>query len=339
METLSIHNSAGPKRHIKETERLEISILLQKHYSIREISSVLGRNHTSISREISRNSVNGEYDPRKANFKAKVRRKQSKYQGMKIRCNNNLEEYIQGKLRLGWTPELISGRLKEIDGDLPYVSHMGIYKWLYSAWGQTYCGYLPSKRSRKRRRRKKKGKRSIIPNRTGILHRSNAVNERKRFGHFEGDTIVSGKRHRSKVSLSVLYERKGRYVRLRKIPNLKPNTNADAIVLMSASFNRFKSLTLDNGIENAHHEQLPFDVFFCDPYASWQKGGVEQTNGLIRRFIPKGADIAHYSDEYIARIEYFLNHTPRKCLNFKTPYEIMSQNNLLNHPKVVRLRA
>ena len=133
-------------------------------------------------------------------------------------------------------------------------------------------------------------------------------------------------------------DRKSRYVRLRKILNLKPLTSCLAIEELGSGLH-FKSLTLDNGIENKDHEKLAhnldIDVYFCDPYSSWQKGSVENVNGVIRRFIPKGADIANYSDEYIQMIEGYINNKPKKCLSFKTPYEVMTENNLFlnkNHP-------
>lgn len=324
------------KGHIKAAERLEIYILLNKGYSYRDIARSLRRSHTSIGNEVSSNAVNGKYDPHKAHIKARVRRKKSKYQGMKVRGQPVVEAYVKYYLKKGWTPEQVAGRLKEVDIHLPYVSHMAIYKWLYSAWGQPYCKYLISQRYRPRRRRKKKTKRNLIPNRIGITERPTEVNTRKTFGHFEGDTVVSGKQYGS-VSLSVLEERKARYAKLRKIPNLKPHTNNHAIRRMTLNLNRFETFTLDNGVENTQHEKLSkklkVAIYFCDPYSSWQKGGVENLNKLIRRFIPKGSDISQFSHQQIAAIENKLNHTPRKCLNYKTPYEVMVENNLLSPNK------
>jgi len=327
------------KGHIKPAEQTEIYILLKKGYSKSDIADALDRCHTSIGREIKRNSENGIYNPRRAAQKARNRRKQSKYQGMKIRGKPELEKYVKEKLKLLWTPEKIAGRLKNVDIHLPYISSKGIYKWLYSSFGQAYCKYLPKQRyNPRKRKKKKKTKREMIPNRIGIEHRSEAANERREYGHYEGDTIVSGKRHNSTASLSVITERKARYVGLKKIKNLKPKTNNRAIKRMGKKLYR-KTLTLDNGIENKAHEklavQMMIDIYFCDPYSSWQKGGVENVNGIIRRFIPKGADIADYSDAEIQKIEDYLNHTPRKCLNYKTPYEVMVENNLFlnkSHP-------
>lgn len=326
------------KGHIKPEEQSEIYILLNKGYNKSEIADALKRCHTSIGREIIRNSENGVYDPHRAKQKARNRRKCSKYQGMKVRERPELEAYVKKWLKAGRTPDDISGRLKTVDTHLPYVSGKGIYKWLYSAFGQAYCEYLHKKRTKPKKKRGKKTRQEMIRNRVGIEYRSLAANERTEYGHFEGDTVVSGKRHHSKVSLLVIVDRKSRYVRLRKIWNLKPFTTRLAMEEISSGLH-FKTLTLDNGIENKDHEALAhnlgIEVYFCDPYSSWQKGSVENVNGVIRRFIPKGANIANYSDEEIQAIEDFLNHKPKKCLNYKTPYEVMVENNLFlnkNHP-------
>jgi len=315
--------------HFKDAERLELSILCGKGYSQREIGSALGRSQSSISREINRNSVKGRYKPKPAKVKARQRRKQSKYQGMKVRERPELEAYVVGKLELKWTPEEIAGRLKEIDTHLPYISAKGIYKWLYSVWGQAYCHLLPKQRHRPRKRRKKKTKREMIPNRIPIHSRPVGADERSEFGHFEEDTAVSGRRTKSKAALAVFCERKARYSCLSRMHNMRPKIHVKAQQKMAKGL-KMKTITYDNGIENKHHEEvaksLNVHTFFCDPYSSWQKGTVENTIGRIRRFIPKGADIAKFTHDQIAAIEHWLNHTPRKCLNFKTPHEIMEEN-------------
>lgn len=310
---------------------MEIYLLLKKGYSHRDIGDALGRSHTSIGREIRHNSVGSRYDPHRASQKAMIRRRYSKYQGMKVNGRSELTGYIKTRLKAGWTPEKVSGRLKKVDTHMPYISSKGIYKWLYSAHGQAYCPYLFKKRYSPKKRKGKKGKREMIPNRVGIEYRSIAANERREYGHFEADTIVSAKKHHTSVSLAVLVDRKSRYVRIRKLLNLKPETNRLALETMARNMHR-KSLTLDNGIENKNHERLAgnlsIDVYFCDPYSSWQKGSVENVNGIIRRFVPKGSDINDYSDREIQRIEDYLNHMPKKCLSYKTPYEVMTENHL-----------
>jgi IS30 family transposase len=325
--------------HFTAAERTEISILKKKNYSNRAIAREFGVSHTSIGRELQRNSTRKGYNSRSAKVKAYVRRKQSKYQGMKVQQRPELRNYIIDKLELFWTPEEIAGRLKEVDTHLPYVSAKGIYKWLYSAWGQGYCHLLTKKRYRPKKRREKKTRREMIPNRIGIEKRSEEANSRREYGHHETDTMVSGKKTGSKAAVTFLHDRKARFTKMKKIPNLRPETNAQALIAMGMTV-ECASISHDNGIENKNHETvaeaLSTQTFFCDPYSSWQKGSVENTIGRVRRFIPKGADITNYSDEDIAAIEHWLNHTPRKCLNYRTPYEIMMENNLLlssTHPE------
>jgi IS30 family transposase len=314
--------------HLTIAERSEIAILLKKSYSHHDIADALGRSQSVISREIERNSANGMYDARKAKVKARNRRKNSKYQGMKVRERPKLQTFIIEKLQECWTPEEIAGHLKEQQMELPYVSAKGIYKWLYSAFGQRYCPLLPKQRFQAKKRRETKAPRTMIPNRTGIEKRPKEANERLEIGHSEGDTMVSGKKHGSAAALAVVEDRKSRVTRLRKIPNLKPSTMAFALKKIGKTL-PMKTLTLDNGIENKDHESvaasLQIKTYFCNPYHSWEKGSVENTIGRIRRFIPKGANLADYSNEDIEAIEYWLNHTPRKCLNYQTPYQRMSQ--------------
>lgn len=321
--------------HFTSAERIEISILKRKGYSNRAIALELGCSHTSIGRELKRNAMKKGYDARSAKLKARVRRKQSKYQGMRIQDRPDLKAYVIKYLEKHWTPEEIAGRLKEIDTHLPYVSAKGIYKWLYSAWGLKYCPLLPKQRYRPKRRKGKKTKREMIPNRIGIEKRPEEANSRSEYGHLETDTAVSGKKTGSTAALTLLHERKARFTRLRKIPNLKPATNAYALTTLGKTMTCL-TITHDNGIENKNHEDvaeaLSVKTFFCNPYSSWEKGSVENTIGRIRRFIPKGADISTYSDADIAAIEHWLNHTPRKCLGYKTPYEVMLENNLLLSP-------
>ena len=161
------------------------------------------------------------------------------------------------------------------------------------------------------------------------MMRPGGANNRTRYGHYESDTIVSGKKTGSRFALTVIHERKARYIDIEKIKNLKPQSNNQAIKNMNEKLNKTKSFTLDNGIENVAHEQLGIDTYFCDPYSSWQKGGIENTNKAIRRFVPKGSDLKNYSDRYIKMIVDILNNKPRRSLAYQTPIEVMRDNNLL----------
>lgn len=327
--------------HLTNEERLEIEILLNKKYKLAEIARALKRDKSTISREVQRNrrkirsksgTKNGSYETKVAKHKSYLRRKNAKYQGKKINQNKSLRNYIEVGLKNDQPPDVISGRMR-LERLSFYASKTAIYEYLYSPWGQRLCKYLPSKKYRPKKRKKNKTKKSLIPHRIGINERPEPINKRLEYGHFEEDTIVSGKRHNSKYGLAVMYERKAKYVDARRIKSLKPEEHNQAIKKMAKKLNILNSMTFDNGIENIKHldlqEDLKIKTYFCDPYSSWQKGGVENSNKLIRRFIPKGSDIKSYLPQYIACKIKRLNHTPRKSLNYFTPYEIMIKNNLL----------
>jgi transposase, IS30 family len=323
-------------KHLTIEDRDRIQALLDKGHKQKEIADILRVDKSTISREIRRNRRSkkspvknkaGKYESSIANQKAYVRRKYSKYQGKQIDTNSKLREYIIQKLELGWAPDEISGRMRK-DKESFYASKTAIYDWLYhSPLGKPYCTYLYSRRKRKKKR-KSKAKRTLIPNRIGLESRPQGAANRSRYGHFEGDTMVSGRKTGSKVALSVLYERKAKYIDAKKIPNMKPDTNVQAIKKMKRKLNKTKSLTMDNGIENTKHEDIGIPTYFCDPYSSWQKGGVEHAIKMIRRFMPKGTDINEYLAKDVKIIIDMINHKPRKSLGYKMPYEVMVENNL-----------
>jgi IS30 family transposase len=312
--------------HIKKGERLEIAILLNKDYGVRDIARVLGRSPGTISEEIKKNSVNGVYDPKKAQHKAYVRRKYSKYQGMKIVQNSQLREYIEEKLKEDWSPEQIAGRLKNVDTYLPYASQRVIYKFVYSVYGRNLERYLRYKGKKRKRKREKRIK---LKNRTFIDQRPEIISKRERFGDWEGDLIVSGKS--GKGVLVVLQERKSRYPLIERVMSQKTVVINEHIQKRTGGFICFNSLTIDNDISFSKHEELSkllgCPIYFCHPYHAWEKGGVENTNKLIRQYIPKGTDISKLTDEYLREVERKLQNRPRKCLGYKTPLEVMRENN------------
>ncbi|TSC56974.1 MAG: putative Integrase catalytic region [Parcubacteria group bacterium Gr01-1014_18] len=328
-------------KHLNQGERDRIEAMIGSGHTQKEIAKILERDEGTISRERlrnkrkTRNKTNkkaGKYEATVAQQKAYVRRRKSKYQGKKINQNNELEKYIIEGLKQHWNPDEISGRMKNENKPF-YASKTSIYEWLYSSWGQKYCKYLYSERFKKKKRRKCKLKKTLIPNRIGIELRPEAINKRLEYGHFEGDTVVSGKKTKSKISLAVLHERKSKYTKLQRIASLKPKLFNEAIQTMTTHL-IFKSLTLDNGIENTKYEALKTTTYFCDPYSSWQKGSIENCNKLIRKFIAKGSDIGDYSDKYVTLVESILNNKPRRSLGYHTPAEIMTKNNLLIKKKI-----
>lgn len=312
--------------HIKKAERLEIAILLNKGYSYRDIVRVLKRSISSISEEIRNNSVNGIYDPKKADHKAYVKRKYSKYQGMKVVNNLELWNYLEEKIKDDWSPEAIAGRIKNIDTQIKSISAKGIYKFIYSVYGRNLERFL----AYKGRKRKPKITQKVLKlqDRVFIDQRPKIIDKRRRFGDWEGDFIVSGKNGQG--VLLVLYERKGRYTLIKKMMNKKIGEVHRIICELTGGI-IINSLTLDNDIVFKKHKELSkilgIPIYFCHPYHSWEKGGVENTNKLIRKYIPKRSDISRYSDEYIQMVENKLNNRPKKCLKYKTPNEVMRKNN------------
>lgn len=315
--------------HIKKAERTEIAFLLKRGYGVRGIAEALGRGIGTISDEISRNSVKGMYDPKKAQHKAYVARLYSKYQGMKVVRHRELWDYVEDKLRQDWSPEEIAGRIQNVDTRITYASYQAIYKFVYSVYGRGLERCLRYKG----KKRKPKGRVKItqLENRVFIEKRPQVIEKRARFGDWEGDFIVSGKN--GSGVLLVLHERKARYTIIRKIMSRSPALVNRYIQEMFGIVVCFNSLTLDNDIVFRKHEELSHlldkPVYFCHPYHSWEKGGVENTNKLIRQYIPKSSDISQYTDREIQTIEDKLNNRPRKCLHYKTPVEVMMENNQL----------
>lgn len=307
---------------MEKGERLELSILRKKGYSLREIGQALGRSHSSLSRELKKNKVNRSYDPQKANAKAKMRRTRSKYQWMKVRETPGLEKYVGERMKRGWSPELIAGCYRNETGEK--LKADTIYKYLYSAFGQHLCKYLKYKRYGKRRfrLRTKAVPASHIPDRVSINERPVEIGERRTFGHFEADTM--GRPHRaSPQTLVVMRERLSRKLFSIKVKRLKYTIEGFKKIIEPLSVS---SITFDNGVENIRYQELDIPSYFCNPYHSWEKGSVEQGIGQIRTYIPKKADLKNYTPRHIEAIMDLLNNRPMKCLDYKTPNEVYDKN-------------
>lgn len=307
--------------HFSKHERNELSVLLKKGYSYSDIARVLGKSHSSVSREVNKNSVRGIYGPDKANQKARTRRKDSKYQNMKINESAEFLEFLEQSLKAGWTPEEIAGRWNR-DHAAPQFSFKSIYKYLYSIFGQRLCQYLLSRQYSRRKRRGKKQKRMPVKNRISIEKRPKVINDRKRFGDFEADVLGSPKI--DKERLPALVERKSRKLFAVKVPRLKYAVDGFKQILKPYR-EILKSVTFDNGPENARHLELGTKTYFCHPFSSWEKGQIENTFGRLRRFISKRSRLSRYTDQEIVAFVERMNDTPRKCLEFRTPNEVFKK--------------
>lgn len=296
----------------------------EKGYSLRNIAKTLGRSVSSISDELRRNVVDGQYDARKANHKAYVRRKDSKYQGMKVLSDDTLRKFVEEKLFDDQSPSSIAGRISTQESFRSSVSKDSIYRYIKSIHGRKIEVYRQKK---KQRRRKRIVIHPSLLNRVFIDQRPKDINTRKRFGDMEADFIVSGKGGSS--ILLVVVDRKSRLVFLRLIHIVKIESVHVALLEIQKKYPLMKSITLDNDILFRKHADLSLllgiPLYFCHPYHSWEKGTVENVNKYIRRDIPKGRDLSRYSDEQIRLIEEKLNRRSMKCLNYKTPSEVVKE--------------
>ncbi len=325
---------------LTSAERSEIEILHTKGYSARAIAKVLGRSPNTIASELKRNSCGddrrtntasrGSYKASRAKQKAYVRRKYATYQGKKIQENNKLRLFIIARLKDHWNPDEIAGYLRNNPALGIYVSKTAIYEWLRSSWGQQYCRYLYSKRYRQKPRKKTMAHK-VISARVSIANRPKGAANRSRYGHWEQDAVVSSKRSGSTASLSVLQERKSRYVYALLRPNMKPHEHTAAAIQLTAKA-KIVSITYDNGIENRSHQTLHeygVATFFTDPYSSWQKGGVENANKMLRRYFPKGTDFATISQTDVVDALWRINNKPRKILGYKSSLQVAKEKGLL----------
>lgn len=313
---------------------MEIALLKEKGYSLRNIAKMLGRSPNTISEEIKFNSVNGQYDPLKADHKAYTNRKYSKYQGMKVVGNRQLEDYVKEKLQNDWSPEQIAGRIKKKDKHIKYASRTAIYKFIFSTHGIQFSQYLRYKGLYGKKYKEKNRKTAQLKDRIFIDNRLEIINKRQRFGDWEGDFIVSGKN--GKGALLVLRERKAGYTIIQRVESRNTDIINEYIYQLTGGLVCFNSLTIDNDISFKRHKQLSTllgcPVYFCHPYHSWEKGGIENENKLIRQYVPKRSDISQYTDEQIREIQDKLNNRPRKRLNYKTPLEVMMENKQFKNP-------
>ena len=304
-----------------------------KGYSARSIAKALGRSPNTIAAELKRNSYqDGRYIAARAKQKAYVRRKYARYQGKKIQEDDELRAFIILKLSERWNPDEIAGYLRVNPALGLYASKTAIYEWLRSAWGQQYCVLLYSQRYQRKPRRKNKTDRVMIPNRTSITERPLAALGRVELGHCEYDSIVSSKRSGSTAALAVVAERSSRLIRASLVPNLKPEPYATTISRLVQGLNT-RTMTTDNGIENRHHRLITrktgAPVFFTDPYSSWQKGGVENANKMLRQYFPKGTDFATVSQTDVVYALECINNKPRKILGYKSSLQVAKEKGLI----------
>lgn len=318
----------GKFKQLTLGERDKIALMLARGASQRNIAKNLGRSVSTISDEIKRNGRIEGYEAALANQISKLRKRHAFKQITKPLKSQKIYEYVLRYLRMGWSPEQISGRIKRDFSDNPKmrISYETIYKFIYSSTGKELklWEYLPRKQKKRKRKYGRKVHRSRISNRVSIHDRPKEIDQRIEFGHWEGDTLVGkGRRH----GLHTEVERVSRYLEAVKVNsiNSKDCINAQFIIFQKHSPEARKTTTLDNGRENHNHlmlNSLKMNTYFADPYSSWQRGTNEYHNGLLRRYFPKGTDFTEVPDDELEDIVFEINSRPRKCLDFKTPIEV-----------------
>ena len=312
--------------HLTTEERYTIEKLNSRGESIQGIAEALERAPSTISRELRRNGNPRSYHAQQARKRAKARRKNS---SNNARITSATKCYIRSQLKLLWSPEQIAGtlRLRKKGLRLQLISARWIYSFIRldkKSGGNLYT-YLRCQKKRRKRYGTGLSKRGTIPGRIDISKRPAAANKRSRFGDWEGDLIMGIGHHQAIVSL---VDRKTRYTLLRKIPTKQAKITQRAIVTMLKKLPRkSRTLTLDNGKEFARHraiaKALNIDVFFARPYASYERGTNENTNGLVRQRFPRQKSFATITQIDLNRFQKLLNHRPRKSLNFLTPHEML----------------
>lgn len=315
-------------KQINFTERKMVEKMLKQEMRVRAIGRVLNRGHSTISEEISKNK-----SPHEVQYNAELaqarheKRQTNKGNKSKLARKEKLKEYVIAKLEEDWSPEQISGELKERCG-ITIVSHETIYQFIYSEEGRELKLWLhlriKHKPERRKRGTRKSRKGQIIPERISIHQRSQEATERQIEGHLETDSMIFSNQ---RPIVSVQVDRASQKCAITKLDNKTAFETKYALVrAIEDEYASVKTITFDNGSENVLHTEIR-DIYgisthFCDPYCSWQKGLVEEINGLIRQYLPRHINMNQITQDRIYEIQEKLNNRPRKSLNYKTPNQI-----------------
>ena len=324
-----------PYKHLSLDERNKICILQGEGKSIRYIARILGRSASTIQRELNRENVDtyrGKYIPSTTHQRVTASWSKSHKRKNNFLHQRNVAFFIECELKRDYSPDIICHELLELFGET--VSHETLYKYIYSK-GWKLTQYLRrsklGRQAKKTERPKRQGTGKNIPNRIDISERPKEADERIVFGHFEADSIESCKKRGEVLPcLTVVVERVSRFVRIRKTASKTANATTKSIISALKPFkNNVISITYDNGCEFSKHEKINKKLntksYFARPYCSNDKGTVENINGLIRRFFPKGTNFDNISEEAIAYVEDWINNRPMKILNYMTPNQIFQQ--------------
>jgi IS30 family transposase len=312
--------------HLTLEERCRLRGLMEMGTSKSEIARRLERHRSTIDRELRRNRCADGYRPDGAARRAWAR----KLRGSKIGRSTRLRAHVEDRLAMGWSPEQIAGRM-ELDGAEHAISAESIYRHAYSPAGRRAgLPRLLAQRKPKRGRRRRNGRREpSIPNRIPIHQRPTKAHLRSQFGHWEGDLMHF---RRQRDILLTLQERRSRLTLARRLHGKDAADAAEAIIeeLGGLPATARRTITHDNGGEFARHQDVTNAIglaaYFCDPHCPWQRGSIENANGLLRRDLPRKTTLTEYTDADIEDLIWNLNATPRKCLGYRTPIEAFAAN-------------
>lgn len=322
-----------PHRQLTMEDRHCITYLHMTRVCPAEIARRLGFHRATICRELARNRDSFDvYHYQSAQRLAEERRSQASRR-YKLPSHPPLEAYVRQGLEQNWAPEQISRRLqRDHRRDTKMrVSHETIYRWVYRTreQGEAWHEHLRRRHVRRRKRivGERQGKRGQIPGRVGIEQRPEAVQDRRRFGDWEIDTVEGGK---GQGLILTCVERKSRYVLLGKLADKKsqPLSRIGCAMMKGLPQKLRRTMTADNGKEFTDFKRmeqgLKMKVYFANPHAPWERGTNQNTNGLLRDWLPKGCDMRQVSARELARIQRLMNNRPRKCLNYRTPLEVLN---------------
>jgi len=316
----------GKYTHLSISDRRRFHIFLEMGLSVTEIAKKLSRHRSTLYRELSRNKEEQAYSHGIAQEKANQRARNKRL--TKLEANGVIRDYVTRSLKKGWSPEQISGRMKYHRLTF-YAYPETIYQFIYKSQNKELYQCLAYKKPRRRRRYARKKQLCRFGKIRLITHRPEEVKTRKRFGHWEGDTIQF-KGHREKV-VTTLVERKSRMVFLIKNNSKHSQGVIDKIKkkLESLPQKMFKTITFDQGCEFAAYRDLEQQnirkVYYCEAHSPWQKGSNENMNGRLRWHLPSETDITKITQEELDALAAKMNRCPRKCLGYKTPQEVYFQ--------------
>lgn len=317
-------------RHLSRCEREIIASRQAAGDNLSQIARLLGRCRTTISREMKRNGSISHYDPNQAEQLAATRRRQARHQ--RRQDHAPLWRQIRQWLQLDWSPQIIQAKLQEHypDDERMRISPEALYQWIYrdAQVGGDWHRHLWRQRHRRRPRGQYRHLRFQLRGRVSLSERPDIANQRLRVGDWEGDS-VHGRQGRGGLVTHV--DRASRYLALGRVADHSAAAfraaTEQALCWVPGALR--KTLTLDNGTEMAEHQviakRLSLATYFAAPYAPWQRGTNEQTNGLLRRYFPKGTDFDKVSDKTLEAVVLKINQRPRKCLGYQAPYDVFAE--------------